>query len=79
MTAETRALLADLLAWHINRFDAVPALSELKERTILLTGRQDLDEYSVDDIALRAHLIDAVQDYVDAPDAHSGPGASIDP
>ena len=66
MTAETRALLADLLAWHINRLDAVPALSELKERTILLTGRQDLDEYSVEDIALRAHLIDAVQDYIES-------------
>jgi len=66
MTAETRALLADLLAWHINRFDAVPALSELKERTILLTGRQDLDEYSVEDIALRAHLIDAVQDFIES-------------
>jgi len=65
MTAETRALLADLLAWHINRLDAVPALSELKERTILLTGRQDLDEYSVEDIALRANLIDAVQDYIE--------------
>jgi len=66
MTAETRALLADLLAWHINRLDAVPALSELKERTILLTGRQDLDEYSVEDIALRAHLIDAVQDFIES-------------
>ena len=65
MTAETRALLSDLLAWHINRLDAVPALSELRERTILLTGRQDLDECSVDDIALRAHLIDAVQDYIE--------------
>jgi len=66
MTAETRALLADLLAWHINRLDAVPALSELKERTILLTGRQDLDECRVDDIALRAHLIDAVQDFIES-------------
>jgi len=65
MTAETRALLADLLAWHINK-DSVRDLRDLRERVVIMTGREDLVEIPDGDISLHAKLIEAVMDYMDS-------------
>ena len=62
-TASVRALLADLMSWHINQLDGPSAMRELKDRVVLLTGREDLIDHHLDDIALHTHLIDAVEDY----------------
>jgi len=65
--AQVRSLLTDLMAWHINAMDAVSRLRELRERVIILTGRDDLADIDIHDISLRTRLLDAVQEFVDPP------------
>ena len=65
--ADVRAILTGLLGWHINQLDGPSELRELKKRVILLTGREDLIDHRLDDIALHTHLIDAVEDYMENP------------
>ena len=62
-TATVRALLVDLMAWHILSQNAPKEIRDLRERVVLLTGRVDLDSIDSHDISLRAKLIDAVEDY----------------
>lgn len=62
-TEDVRALLADLLSYHINSQDAAREIQALRKRVVLLTGRVDLDAIDSRDIGLRAKLIDAVEDY----------------
>jgi len=62
-TASVRALLTDLMAWHILSQTATPDIVALRERVVQLTGRVDLDELDPRDISLRAKLIEAVEDY----------------
>jgi len=66
-TADVRALLADLMSWHMNSIAAPTELRLLRERVVILTGREDLIEIPEGDISLRAKLIDAVQDYLEPP------------
>ena len=65
MRDEARQLLYDLMTWHMNQMDAAREIRALKERVVLLTGRTDLAEADSHDLTLRAHLIDAVEDYLD--------------
>ena len=62
-TADVRALLADLMSWHIIQLDGPSAMRQLLARVIELTGREDLADHRLDDIALHTHLIDAVEDF----------------
>jgi len=62
-TADVRSILVDLMGWHINQLDGPSEMRELKKRVIELTGRDDLIDHHLDDIALHTHLIDAVEDY----------------
>ena len=66
MSDTTRALLTDLMAWHINK-NSIRELRDLRERAVIMTGRDDLSEIPDEDISLRAKLIDAVQDYLEPP------------
>lgn len=63
MSDTIRTLMADLMGWHINK-DSLRSLRELRERVVILTGREDLIEIREDDIGLHAKLIDAVMDYM---------------
>ena len=65
-TAAVRALLADLMSYHINSLDAPREMRALRERVVILTGRVDLEEIDSHDIGLRAALIDAVEDALDS-------------
>jgi len=62
-TASLRALLVDLVAWHMLSQTATPDIVALRERVVQLTGRVDLDELDPLDISLRSKLIEAVEDY----------------
>ena len=62
-TARVRAVLVDLMGWHILSQTATTDIMALRERVVLLTGRVDLDELDPRDISLRAKLIEAVEDY----------------
>jgi len=62
-TADVRAILVDLMGWHILSKNAPKEIRDLRERVVLLTGRVDLDSIDSHDISLRAKLIDAVEDY----------------
>jgi hypothetical protein len=66
MSETTRELLADLMAWHLNK-DTHRDLRDLRERVVIMTGREDLIEIQETDVSLHARLIDAVMDYMDAP------------
>lgn len=70
MSETVRSLMADLMAWHINR-DSPTSLLELRERVVAFTGREELSDIRVDDIGLHAKLIDAVMDAMDAPNPHT--------
>jgi hypothetical protein len=64
-TASVRALLVDLMGWHINSLDAPYALGELRERAVVMTGRIDLADLDVRDVSCRSRLLEALEDYLE--------------
>jgi len=58
-TQDVRALLADLMSWHMNSMGAPRELRALRERVALLTGRTDLQDHRPDD------LLQDVEDYME--------------